>query len=148
MLGLIPVRDHGSWRNIPSVFDLVDDLFGEKALSVQNERKALTLEFDISETEDHIIVKTDLPGIDLKDLDIEVVDRVLTLKGNKKEEHEEKTEHYRRIERRFGSFCRSLLLPDNVEAEKIEAAYKDGVLKVTIPKSESAKPKKIEVKTD
>ena len=81
-------------------------------------------------------------------MDIEVVDRVLTLKGNKKEEHEEKTKRFHRIERRFGSFCRSLKLPDEVESEKIEAAYKDGVLTVTIPKGESAKPKKVEVKAN
>jgi HSP20 family protein len=147
MIGLIPLRENGL-LNARSALDLFDDLFGEPAAILCNERKALALEFDILETDEHIVVKADLPGIDVKDLDIEVVDRVLTLKGNKKEEHEEKTKHFHRTERRFGSFCRSLQLPDEVESEKIEAAYKDGVLTVTIPKGESAKPKKVEVKAN
>lgn len=144
MLGIIPVCDNRS-LNVPSIFDFVDDFFSDVVPSFCNERKALALELDIAETDGHIVVKADLPGIDTKDLDIEVVDRVLTLKGNRKEEHTEKAECYHKTERRFGAFSRSFLLPDEVEADKIEASYKDGVLKVTIPKSESAKPKKIEV---
>jgi HSP20 family protein len=147
MLALIPFWDKRSLFNV-SALDFVDNFFDESALSLRNGRKALAPEFDISETDEHIVVKADLPGIDVKDLDIEVVDRVLTLKGNKKEEHEEKTERYHRVERRFGSFCRSILLPAEVDAEKVEAAYKDGVLTMTIAKSESAKPKKIEVKAN
>jgi HSP20 family protein len=145
MLALIPVRKNGSLLNVSSIFDLADEFFNEASPFFGNERKALSVEFDIVETDENIVVKADLPGIDTKDLDIEVHDRVLTLKGSRKEEHTEKDEHRHRTERRFGSFCRSLRLPDDVEVDKIEAGYKDGVLRVTIPKGESARPKKIEV---
>jgi HSP20 family protein len=91
------------------------------------------------------VVKADLPGIDVKGLDITIKDNVLTLKGEKKEEHEEKKECFHRIERRFGSFCRSFPLPGDVKTEGVEAVYKDGVLRLTIPKSEVSAPKKIEV---
>ena len=149
MPGLIPYKDFDRLLfDVPSVFDFVDDFFGGLGLSRANGRKEPAPEFDISETDGHIVVRADIPGIDLKDLEIDIVDRVLTLKGMRKEEHEEKTECFHRAERRFGAFGRSFRLPDDVEVDKIEAAYKDGVLKVTIPKGEASKAKKIEVKAN
>ncbi len=100
---------------------------------------------DISETESDIIVQAEIPGIDPKDLDISLSGRLLTIKGEKKSEHEEKKENYHRIERKYGSFSRTLELPADVDADKVEAVYKDGVLKITLPKTEIGK--KIEVKT-
>lgn len=102
--------------------------------------------FDVSETDDEVIVKAELPGMDVKDIDITLTDGLLTIKGERKLEKEDKKENYHRIERRFGSFSRSLNLGASVQADSIEAGYKDGILTVTLPKAEENKPKKIEVK--
>ena len=100
---------------------------------------------DVREEEDKFMIEAELPGIDKKDVHIEVKDGVLTLSGERKIENEEKRENYTRIERSYGTFRRSYTLPDHVEDEKIEAAYKDGVLKITLPKGEKAKLKQIDV---
>ena len=102
--------------------------------------------FDVSETEGEIIVKAELPGMNVEDIDITLTDGLLTIKGERKMEKEDKRENYHRIERQFGSFSRSLNLGVNVKADSIDAGYKDGVLTVTLPKAEEDKPKKIEVK--
>jgi HSP20 family protein len=85
--------------------------------------------------------------MDVKDIDIALTDGLLTIKGERKLEKEDKKENYHRIERQFGSFSRGLNLGSMVKADGIEAAYKDGVLTVTLPKVEESKPKKIEVKS-
>ncbi len=101
---------------------------------------------DISETKDSLIVKAELPGMDPKDIDISLSGDTLIIKGEKKQEKEEKGENFHRIERRYGSFARSIRLPIEVDSNKIEATYKQGVLKIVLPKKEEAKPKQIEVK--
>ncbi len=103
--------------------------------------------FDVSETENEIIVRAELPGMDVKDIDIALTDGLLTIKGERELEKEDKKENYHRIERQFGSFSRSLNLGEKVKADGIEAGYKDGILTVTLPKAEESKPKKIEVKS-
>jgi HSP20 family protein len=103
--------------------------------------------FDVSETENEIVVKAELPGMDVQDIDIALTDGLLTIKGERKMEKEDKEENYHRIERQFGSFSRSLNLGTKVRADGIEAGYKDGILTVTLPKAEESKPKKIEVKS-
>ena len=103
--------------------------------------------FDVSETEKEVIVKAELPGMDVKDIDIALTDGLLTIKGERKLEKEDKKENYHRIERQFGSFSRSLNLGTKVRSEGIEAAYKDGILTVTLPKVEASKPRRIEVKS-
>jgi HSP20 family protein len=103
--------------------------------------------FDVSETENEIVVKAELPGMDVKDIDIALTDGLLTIKGEREMEKEDKEENYHRIERQFGSFSRSLNLGTKVRADGIEAGYKDGILTVTLPKAEESKPKKIEVKS-
>jgi HSP20 family protein len=102
--------------------------------------------FDIAETETEIVVKAELPGMDVKDIEITLTDGLLTIKGEKKREHEDKRENYHRIERQYGSFSRSVSLSKGVKADAIDAGYKDGVLTVTLPKAEEHKPRKIEVK--
>jgi HSP20 family protein len=91
-------------------------------------------------------VKADLLGIDVKDLDISIDNNVLTVRGEKKHEKEDKGENYHCVERHYGAFCRAFTLPTDVKADEIDAVYKDGVLRLTVPKSEKSKPKKIEVK--
>ena len=100
---------------------------------------------DIYETDNEIVVKTDLPGIDPKDLDIRIENNVLTIKGERKMEQTVKDDSYHRIESVYGTFTRSFSLPAAVEEDKIKAEYKDGVLRVTLPKKQQAKPKQIKV---
>ena len=103
---------------------------------------------DVSETDQAVVVKMDLPGVAGKDLEISVDNNLLTIRGERKEEKEEgdKAKQYHRIERSFGSFSRSLPLPCAVNEDEAAAEFKEGVLTITLPKSESAKPRKISVK--
>jgi HSP20 family protein len=103
--------------------------------------------FDVSETEGEIIVKAEIPGMRVEDIDITLTDGLLTIKGERKMEKEDKQENYHRIERHFGTFSRSLNLGQKVKADGIDAGYKDGVLTVTLPKAEEDRPKRIEVKS-
>ncbi len=150
MLSLVPRRSR--LFDVPSTFDWIDRWFEDFGLPTVErmfeQDKVWVPAFDISETDDHIVVKADLPGIDAKELDISITGNVLTVKGEKKREAEEKGESYHRVERWFGSFTRSIALPVDVDAEGIEAVYKDGVLKITIPKTEKSRRKKIEVKSE
>ena len=103
---------------------------------------------DISETSDKFIIRAEVPGIERKDIKINVEDHVLTIQGESTQEKEDESEEFQRVERFYGSFCRSFALPDNVNEEKIKANFKDGLLKLTIPKTEASKPKAIEVKVE
>ena len=100
---------------------------------------------DISETKDEIVVKAEIPGLTKEEIEISLRDNVLTLKGEKKQEKEEKDTDYYRMERSYGAFSRSFNLPTVVRADKIRARYKDGVLNVVLPKAEEVKPKQIPV---
>lgn len=102
-------------------------------------------EIDVRETETEIVVEAELPGIDQKDVNVSIKDNVLTLKGEKKMEKEEKEANYYRAERTYGSFMRSFSLPTLVVADKVGARYRNGVLTVTLPKAEEVKPKEIPV---
>lgn len=101
---------------------------------------------DISENKDEFLVKAEIPGVSKENVSIQVDDRVLTVKGEKKLEYETDNDKTHRSECLYGSFIRSFTLPKDVEEENIRADYKNGVLTLTIPKSEKAKPKQIEVK--
>ena len=103
---------------------------------------------DVAETDEEVVVTAELPGIKQDDVDITIIDDVLMLKGEKKEEKEVKEKNYHRIERSYGSFQRSVRLPTGVQADKAKAKYKDGVLQVTIPKVEEAKPKQIKINVE
>lgn len=101
---------------------------------------------DVFDTKDAVVLKAELAGMNPDDIQIEVEDNVLTIKGERKFEEKVDDERYYRIERRFGSFQRSLALPQGVKADEITATYEDGILTVTVPKAEEEKPKRIEVK--
>ena len=103
---------------------------------------------DISDTKNELVVKAEVPGMDAKDIDISLSDGMLTIKGEKKQEKEEKETNYHLIERSYGSFLRSVNLPGEVQGDKISASYKDGILKITLPKSEEAKKKEIKIKVE
>lgn len=100
---------------------------------------------DIYEQEGNIVLKAELPGVDPKDVDVRVENNVLTLRGERKFDNDVKKEGYHRVEREYGSFGRSFTLPTVVDTEKIKAEYKDGVLRVTLPKREEAKAKQISI---
>ena len=126
------------WRS-QSLFDPFTDLFG-----LQDE-KSWAPAVDIYDNKDNLVIKADLPGMTQKDINVSVEDGVLRIKGEKKKEHEEKKENYFRLEKSYGYFERSFALPMNVDATKVKATYKDGVLELTLPKKEEAKPKQIKV---
>jgi HSP20 family protein len=103
---------------------------------------------DVSETKNDLVVKAELPGMDPKDINISLSNGLLTITGEKKQEKEEKDENYHLIERSYGSFTRSVRLPREVQSDKITASFKNGVLRVTLPKSEEAKKKEIKIKVE
>lgn len=101
---------------------------------------------DIDENEAKYTVTVEIPGGKKEDVQVEVEEGVLTIRGEKRSEREEKKDQRRWIERSYGSFARSFTLPPNADAERIDAAFKDGVLTLSIPKTEAAKPRSIAVK--
>ena len=101
---------------------------------------------DIYETETEIVVKAEIPGVKKEDVKLSMQDNCLTLSGERKFEEETKKENYVRVERGYGSFTRSFTLPPSVDAKKISAEFKDGLLEVKLPKLEQAKPKEVEIK--
>ena len=100
---------------------------------------------DMFENDDKIVIKAELPGVDKKDISVDVKDRVLTLSGERNYDHEVKEDNYYRRERACGKFKRAFNLPADVDPDKIKADFKDGVLKVELPKPEAQKPKRITV---
>jgi HSP20 family protein len=103
---------------------------------------------DVSETKNDLLVKAELPGLDPKEIDISVANGILTIKGEKKQEKEEKEENYHLVERSYGSFVRSVQLPKDVQSDNISASFKNGILKITLPKSEESKKKEIKIKVE
>jgi HSP20 family protein len=100
---------------------------------------------DLLETEDHLVLRGDMPGMTEDDVNIEIKDNVLTVSGERKAQHEDQGEGYHRVERAFGSFSRSLTLPHGVDAEQVEANFDNGVLEVQIPKPAEAKPTRVQI---
>ena len=100
---------------------------------------------DIYETDNDLVVKADLPDVDLKDIDVRVENQTLTIAGERKFEKQDNVAGYHRIERSYGNFMRSFAVPSSFDTDKIAAAYKNGVLSVTLPKKETAKPRQIKV---
>ena len=98
---------------------------------------------DILETENELVVKSDLPDVKLEDIDVQVENQTLSIKGERR--FEEDAQGYHRIERSYGSFVRSFAVPNSVDTEKVSADYKNGVLTVKLPKKEAAKPKQVRV---
>jgi HSP20 family protein len=124
---------------------LVSRAFGEDVALWPSERILPSL--DLAETAASVEVRMDIPGMEAKDIDIQVNGNLLTISGERKEEHEEKGKTFHRVERRVGSFSRTVTLPCPVREEAVDAQYKSGILTVKLPKTEEAKAKKITVKT-
>lgn len=145
--GLIPWRP---FRELEEMERRFDDMLSWPLLPAVW-RRIPTMEMgwapaiDVFEKEDKFVVKAELPGMKEEDIDISVVGDTLTIKGERKAESEVEEEDYYYCERSYGSFSRSIDIPSNVDAKKIEANYNDGVLEVSLPKTPEVKPKKISV---
>jgi len=126
--------------------DLFNRAFGSSRwLPAFHFTRGFTPSFDVSETDEDIIVKAELPGVDPKEVEVNLMGSTLTVKGEKKEEREDKTENMHRIERSFGSFSRSVTLPCEVKEDEIEATFKDGLLNLKLPKAQSGKKRSIKI---
>jgi HSP20 family protein len=100
---------------------------------------------DLVESDEHFVLRADLPGLSEEDVSIEFEDNVLTVSGERKDEHEDRKEGWYRVERAYGSFARSLTLPEGVDPETVQASFDKGVLEVRIPKPEERKPRKVAI---
>ncbi|MBW2643466.1 MAG: Hsp20/alpha crystallin family protein [Deltaproteobacteria bacterium] len=143
---LAPWRPFGELSPFRKEVDRLWDRFLSETPFARTFTESWLPSVDILETKDNFVVKAELPGLEAKDVNVSISGDILTVKGEKKAEEEEKDEHYHRIERYSGSFQRVFQLPSGVKADKIEATFDKGVLKVTLPKVEEAKKKEIEVK--
>ncbi len=145
---LTPWRPFGELSSLRREMDrLWENFFGERPLGRIWEREWAP-SLDMSETKDNYVVKAEVPGIDAKHIDISLTGDVLTIKGEKKQEKEEKEEDYHLVERSYGSFSRSVRIPAEVESNKIKASYKNGILAITLPKSEKVKAKEVKIKVE
>ncbi len=136
------------FREFSTLQDRMNRLFRETQGNSQDESltsSSFAPAVDVYEDEHNVTLKIEVPGIDEKDIDVRVENNTLTVHGERKIEKEEKEENYRRVERQYGSFTRTFNLPATVDAEKVQADYDKGVLKITLPKKAEAKPKQIKV---
>jgi HSP20 family protein len=153
-MNLIPWRNKvdgngGANTALTRFRDEMDDLFGRFFSGgplAAGAFGATWPRMDLEESDKDLTVTAELPGVDPKQIDINVTGNVLTLRGEKKDEREEKGRDYHYVERQYGSFHRSVQLPSSVESDKVDATFKDGVLTIRMPKHPEARPKKITVK--
>ncbi|MFC1708686.1 Hsp20/alpha crystallin family protein [Candidatus Omnitrophota bacterium] len=138
LFGLLAVQNDLDRLFGLSFFDNVDKRVGMF-------KNAFSPDLDVYEDKDNLIIKADLPGIRQEKVNVEVVDDILTIRGEKNQEVERKDKSCYRFERAYGSFSRSITLPKYVDASKAKASFKDGVLDLTIPKTEDAKNRKIKI---
>ena len=141
------------FRDIITLRERMDRMFEDSLSRFRMPEEATMPTFwspsvDIYETDENIVLKAELPGVDKKEVSVEVKDSTLILKGERKREKEVKEENYHRVERSFGTFMRSFSLPVNVKQDQVKAKFRDGVLEVTLPKAEEAKPKQVKVEVE
>jgi HSP20 family protein len=133
---------------LSTLHDQVNRLFNETMFRGPGEGAALTTwapAVDIYETPNELVVKADLPDVNEKDIDVRVENNLLTISGERKFEKNISEDNYLRVERSYGAFSRSFSLPNTVNAESINAEYKNGVLTVKVPKREESKPRQVKV---
>jgi HSP20 family protein len=141
------------WRDFGSLQERINKMFDDVIRSSAKGDEELATgawspAVDIHETDDSFVVSADLPGLKKDDIQINVEDNTLTIKGEKKFEEKVPKDKYIRVERNYGTFVRSFSLPQNVDSTKIKATFKDGILDLTLPKREESKPKKIAVEVN
>ena len=137
------------FRDLNMLQERMNRLFDDAGRTWRTDEPAATTTWspavDIFETEGEIVVKAELPGMDRKDIALNLEKNVLTLRGERRFAKETKDDNYHRIERSYGAFSRAFSIPATVDEEKISADYKDGVLKIVLPKKEQVKPKQIRI---
>ena len=137
------------YRELNTLQDRMNRLFRDSVAAETQDQSLATSAFapavDVYEDEHNITLKLEVPGVDEKDINVNVENNTLTVHGERKFEKEEKEENFRRVERQYGSFTRSFTLPTTVDAEKVSANYDKGILKITLAKKAEAKPKQIKV---
>jgi len=142
-----PARD---LVNLTEEFDrfnrMIRNAFGEEPFETSLLQSSWSPAVDISEDKDNFYVNVEVPGLKKDDVKISFQDGTLSIQGEKKVEREEKDKNYHRVERGFGKFERFFRIPTNVKVDQIEAKFENGLLNITVPKAEEAKPKEIEVK--
>jgi HSP20 family protein len=127
-----------------SDFDRVfDAFFGDRTANGTTRRWVPAM--DLVETDDHLVLRADLPGLDTDDVEIEVAEGVLTVSGERRTEHEDSADGYHRVERAYGRFSRSLSLPQGIDADQVQADFDKGVLEVRIPKPAERKPHRVQI---
>jgi HSP20 family protein len=147
MFELIPwrrTRDVDVFRS--TVDSLFDRFFEDRPLQLFGQDGGWMPSVDVSETDGEFIVKAEIPGMEVKDIEVSLNKGTLTINGERNRDREENQGNYHCVERSYGSFRRMFHLPTEVDSEKVEAGYKDGVLKIRLPKSKEHTPSKIEVK--
>jgi HSP20 family protein len=150
MFDLVPFRRRDE-RTLPSKFerefsDLFRNFFDFVPSTFKSETGVFNPTVDIAETDTHFVVTAEVPGMSAEDFKVDISGDVLTIRGEKKTENEENGAHYHRVERTYGSFCRSFTLPNYVKSDEIDANYRGGILTLKIPKEEKVQPKTIPIK--
>ncbi len=138
-----PVRELSSLQH--EMNRLFNTMFETPSAEGGSGLRRWTPAMDLVETDDHFVLRADLPGMSQEDISIEVEDRALTVSGERKAEHEVRQEGFHRVERSFGRFSRSLTLPEGVDPEAVSASFDRGVLEVRVPKPEERKPRRISI---
>ncbi|HEY7556266.1 MAG TPA: Hsp20/alpha crystallin family protein [Candidatus Binatia bacterium] len=147
-----PFADLTRWER--EMDRMMDDFFGRRMRPWWPERwlrrdsEITTPALDVYEEKDEVVVKAELPGMDKNDIEVNISDSELTLKGEKKKEEKIEDEDYYRCERSYGAFVRSVDLPADVQPDKVKASFKNGILEIRMPKTEEAKTKEIKIKVE
>lgn len=142
-------REVAPWVGLGELENRLQQIFNNWPADVEGANGSEWLPaVDVAEEADRYVLTADLPGMSREDIDLSITDDVVTLKGSRKTESEEKKKGYHRIERSYGSFQRAFRIPGGVDNAKVEASFKNGVLSVSLPKPETTRPKQIDVKIE
>ena len=137
-----PVSGLANWTRTPSLFE---EAFDSMFPAVSSEENGWMPRVDITDDKDSIHIHAEVPGMKKEDVKVTFENGLLSISGERKREEKKEGTDYYRIERRYGSFARSFRLPEEVQPDKIQASYKDGILQITLPKAEEKKPREIEI---
>lgn len=150
-MALVRWKDRGEmspWSALRDLEGQFNRLFGELGRDYDVFERVWSPAVDLKETDQAYTLEADLPGLKKEDIELMVVDNMITIKGERKQEEKVEEKGYHRFERRYGAFQRSFEIPGGFDSEKVTAKFEDGVLRVTLPKREEAKPKHIEVRVN
>ncbi len=153
MFDLIPWKRRGESRSVPGPWlfrrefdDLIERVFGDEPMFWRGKfGRIFTPAVDISENEKEVVITAEIPGIEKQDLDVSLTGDTLTIKGEKKAEHEENSDNFHRVERSYDSFSRSFSLPCEVQQDKVEASFKNGILTLKLPKTENGRSNSVKI---